>query len=148
MPTTHTLHHLFLMIICSEDVQLLNSSLRNFLHLPVPSTVLVLNVCLIPQYMCYSLMIWLQNLHKIAHEIMMPYASKYLTSITFSLCRTYFWRPGMISKLLWNKGTDASISSILYVDTLTGEIFGCGQEKLIISKLNGTWLLPSYNKGK
>jgi hypothetical protein len=54
----------------------------------------------------------------------------------------------MIRKLLWNKGTDDSISSILYVGTLTGDILGCGQEKLIISKLDGIWTYPSYNTEK
>lgn len=66
MPTTHPLYHLFFTIICGEDVKLLNSSLWNFLHFPVPSTVLILNICLStlfsnPPYMCYSLKTWLQN---------------------------------------------------------------------------------------
>ena len=144
MPITHTLHHLSLMIKCGEDVQLLNSSLRNFLHLPVPSTTLVPNVCLSTLFSNPPTHVLLpEDLHKITHKSTMPYASKYLTRITFSLCRIYFWRPGMICKLLWNKSTDAGISSILYVDTLTGEILGCGQENLIISKLDGIGIHPS-----
>lgn len=69
--------------------------------------------------------------------------SKHRMRITFCLCRTYFWRLGMIYNQLWNEDTYASISSILNVDTQTGEILRLWQEKLIISKMDGMWIHPS-----